>query len=248
MGLVETEAIVLRTYNLSEADKIVVCLTRAHGVVRAVAKGARRLKSKFGAGLEPLTILHICYYEKEGRELVSLRQAEIQKSFFALAGQVETVAALAYMSELVQEFAPPNEPNEKMFRMVRAAVEALAQNSVWRIAILRYFEVWTLKLSGFFPDLRSCSECRKQLPMDSDAYFNAESRLRCAACNGPATGANISSAALSQLRAIERLSPLDFALGAKDPDSVWMETGKLTQTLIGRALERQTRLQAVVAV
>src|SRR5215216_4935890 len=107
MGLVETEGIVLRTYNLAEADKIVVCLTRQAGVVRAVARGARRMKSRFGAGLEPFTIISLAYYEKEGRELVSMRQAEIIRSFFNLAQSAETVGALAYMSELVIEFAPP---------------------------------------------------------------------------------------------------------------------------------------------
>src|SRR4051812_28150680 len=106
MGLTETEAIILRTYNLAEADKIVVCLTRSCGVVRGVARGARRLKSRFGAGLEPYTIIALAYYEKEGRELVSVRQAEIIRSFFSLAQSAESVAALAYMSELVMEFAP----------------------------------------------------------------------------------------------------------------------------------------------
>ncbi|MBD0373986.1 MAG: DNA repair protein RecO, partial [Pyrinomonadaceae bacterium] len=116
MGLVETEAIVLRVYPLAEADKIVVCLTRSAGVVRAVAKGARRLKSRFGAGLEPFTLLSLSYFEKENRELVTLRQTDIQRSYFKLSQRAETVAALAYLSELVLEFAPPHEPNEKLFR------------------------------------------------------------------------------------------------------------------------------------
>ncbi len=246
MGLIETEAIVLRTYNLSEADKIVVCLTRASGIVRGVARGARRLKSKFGAGLEPLTILHISYYEKEGRELVSLRQVEIQKSFFSLATQIEAVTVLAYMSEIVQGFAPPNEPNEKMFRMVKATVEALALNPAQLLQLVRYFEVWTLKLAGFFPDLRSCAECRKRLHVNDDAYFNAESsRLRCEACSHKGSGIIFSKKALTQLRAIEHLSPLDFALTVKDDAAIWMETGKLTQSLIARVLERQTRVPSL---
>src|SRR5918911_1580009 len=127
MGLNETEAIILRTYNLAEADKIVVCLTRDFGVVRAVARGAKRLKSRFGAGLEPFTIINLTYYEKEGRELVTLQQAEIIRSFFGLAKTTEAVTAMSYMSELVLEFAPPHEPNEKIFRMVRAVLEALSQ-------------------------------------------------------------------------------------------------------------------------
>jgi DNA repair protein RecO (recombination protein O) len=94
LGLVESEAIVLRTYNLAEADKIVVCLTRRAGLVRAVARGARRLKSKYGAGLEPYTLLSLSFYEKEGRELHSLRELEIVRSYFHLSGNMEVSAAL----------------------------------------------------------------------------------------------------------------------------------------------------------
>src|SRR5882672_11930573 len=84
MALTETEALVLRTYNLAEADKIVVCLTRNEGLVRGVARGSRRVKNRFGAALEPFTLLHLTYYQKETQELVSMRQAEIVKSNFNL--------------------------------------------------------------------------------------------------------------------------------------------------------------------
>src|SRR5713226_4035946 len=78
MGLVNTDAIVLRTYNLAEADRIVLCLTRNAGLVRAVARGARRMKSRFGAALEPFTFIKLDFYEKENRELVTISQPEIQ--------------------------------------------------------------------------------------------------------------------------------------------------------------------------
>ena len=104
MGLVDTEALVLRSYNLAEADKIVVCLARSSGMIRAVARGARRLRNRFGAALEPFTILRITYYEKENRELVTLSHAEIVRSHFNLSQSADIVAALAYLSELLIEF------------------------------------------------------------------------------------------------------------------------------------------------
>src|SRR6266581_6160362 len=106
MGLVNTDAIVLRTYNLAEADRIAVCLTQSTGVVRAVAKGARRMKSRFGAALEPFTLIKLTFHEKENRELVTISAAEILKSHFNLAVEPEVSDALAYMGELVSEFAP----------------------------------------------------------------------------------------------------------------------------------------------
>jgi DNA repair protein RecO (recombination protein O) len=241
MGLVETEAIALRTYNLAEADKIVLCLTRNAGLVRAVARGARRLKSRFGAGLEPFTLISMSYYEKEGRELVSLRQAEIVRSFFGLSGNVEVVRALAYMGELVIEFAPPHEPNERLFRMVNACIVAAAQTPEEMAAIVRYFEVWILKLGGFLPDLRSCVDCGTSLREEESIFLDAENKLRCYECSN-GLGAALSKEAYTQLRATERLSPSDYTEVARRASiAAQREMTQVTQQLIERVLERPPR-------
>jgi DNA repair protein RecO (recombination protein O) len=241
MGLIESEGIVLRSYNLAEADKIVVCLTRHAGVVRTVARGARRLKSKFGAGLEPFTIIALTYYEKEGRELVSLRQADIIRSYFGLATSAEAVAALAYMSELVMEFAPPHEPNERLFRMVRAVVEALSKTPEDLTGLVRYFEIWTLRLAGYLPDIRSCADCAKRLVEDSPVYFNAEFKVRCGQCSNR-LGKEFSQAAHRLLRSAQRLSPSEFAHTMRDVQAGTMsDLADLSQGLIARVLERQPR-------
>jgi DNA repair protein RecO (recombination protein O) len=241
MGLVETEAIVLRSYNLAEADKIVVCLARQTGLVRAVAHGARRLKSRFGAGLEPFTFVQLSYHEKEGRELVTLRQLEITRSCFSLAASAETVAALAYMSELVLEFAPPHEPNERLYRMVQATLEALTRSPQELTAFVRYFEVWTLRLAGFLPDLRVCADCGHSFAEGESAMVNAEGRLRCLAC-GQGLGTTLSADALRQLRLSQKLSPTDFAERARATDlRTREEVAEVTQRLIGRVLEREPR-------
>ncbi|HKC65559.1 MAG TPA: DNA repair protein RecO [Pyrinomonadaceae bacterium] len=243
MGLNETEAIILRTYNLAEADKIVVCLTRDFGVVRAVARGARRLKSRFGAGLEPFTIVAMAYYEKEGRELVSLRQAEILKSFFSLARSAEVVSALAYISELVIEFAPPNEPNEKIFRMIRAILLALAQAPADVSSLVRYFEVWILKLSGFFPDIYRCADCGNRFGDQSAIFFSSEFRPLCALCS-QSNGIMIDDKGQELLRSAQRLPPLEFAeaarsLSEKERERVY----EVVQFVIRRTIERRPLTQ-----
>ncbi len=223
-----------------------VCLTRQAGVVRAVARGARRLKSRFGAGLEPFTVIALAYYEKEGRELVSLRQVDILRSFFGLASSNEAVAALAYMSELVMEFAPPQEPNERLFRMVRAVVEALAGAPEDLQSFVRYFEIWTLRLGGFLPDMRVCADCSKGLGEEPHIYLNAELRARCGPCSNR-LGKDLSRAAYKQLRLAQRLSPHDFATSARDANAAVMgEVAALSQDLIGRVLERQPRSRAAL--
>lgn len=233
----------MRTYNLAEADKIVVCLTRKQGVVRAVARGARKLKSRFGAGLEPFTLITLGYYEKEGRELLSVSQAEILQSYFSLAQNTELVASLFYFGELIVEFSPPHEPNENLFRMVRACLEAVSAVPEGVRAIVRYFEVWLLKLSGFLPELRVCIECGLRFKAESQVYFNAEQKPLCERCS-QGQGTALSREAYAHLLAILRKSPRDFASAAQSLSPAALgELSALTQRLIARVLERTPRAQ-----
>jgi DNA repair protein RecO (recombination protein O) len=244
MPFLETEALVLRTYNFGEADKIVVCLTRTAGLIRGVAKGCRKLKSRFGAALEPFTLARITCYQKENQELVSLRQAEIVKSHFNLSGNPETLTGLAYMGDLLIDFSPPYEPNEKLFRMVNACLDAISESQADLQMILRYFEIWLLKLEGYLPDIRRCGECHRPFDEKESAFMNSDLVLRCLRCSA-GRGNVLSERLQSQLRATQRLAPFVFAKEARDvPASIHREMAELTHQLLGRALERQPRLRS----
>jgi len=241
MGLVDTEALVLRTYNLAEADKIVVCLCRATGMVRAVAKGARRLRNRFGAALEPFTILRITYYEKENRDLVSLSHAEILKSHFDLAQNETIVAALAYLGELLIEFSPPHEPNEKLYRMSVACAEAMSSLPLETESITRYFEIWILKLGGFFPELKRCADCETAFDEQERAFLNAEARPRCYRCSR-GTGAPLANEARERLLATQRLGPADFASSSRGLAPVAKaQLANFTEQMLTSILSRRPR-------
>ena len=243
MAIIETEALVLRTYNFGEADKIVVVLTQAAGVVRGVAKGCRKLKSRFGASLEPFTFTKLTYYEKEHQELVALRQAEIVKSHFDLSSQAETLAGLAYMGDLVIEFSPPHEANDNLYRMVKACLEALSHSPTDMQLVLRYFEIWLLKLQGYLPDVRRCGECHEEFSDKSGVFLNLDLVLRCRRCS-QGQGSAVSKKLLAQLRATQKVGPDAFVKASHEvKDSVFREFAELTHQLIGRALERQPRLR-----
>ncbi|HWS56118.1 MAG TPA: DNA repair protein RecO [Pyrinomonadaceae bacterium] len=248
MGLVETEAIVLRTYKLSEADKIAVCLTRQAGLVRGVARGARRLKSRFGAGLEPFTHVNLTYFEKEGRELVTLSRAEIVRSHFAWASSAEALPVLGYLCELTIEFAPPHDTDERLFRMVRACMEAAAENPSALASVAVYYELWVLRLAGFLPELRRCGGCGRGLPAEGrKVYATPEGVLRCEGCAGSGDYA-FDPEAHAQMREMQ----------AKGP-AVWAESfgrmsaggrqrlSELTRRLLRRALEKDLRSQGAAA-
>ncbi len=183
MGLIETQGIILRTYHLAEADKIAICLTKDTGIIRGVARGARRLKSKFGASLELFTLINLTYFQKEERELVSIRQAEIERSFFNLAPSNETLIVLEYLAQLAIDFAPPHQAEERLYRMVRTTISAAYDNVELVPQIAIYFELWILRLAGYLPDLGSCGNCRGTLSrVRESVYINYEGVLFCSRC------------------------------------------------------------------
>jgi DNA repair protein RecO (recombination protein O) len=242
MSVFETEALILRSYNLAEADKIVVCLSRSAGLIRGVAKGCRKLKNRFGAALEPFTLINLTYYEKENRELVSFRQVEILKSRFNLSSNASILTGFAYMGDLLIDFSPPHQANDNLFRMALACFEAASETPGDLDAVLRYFEVWLLKLEGFLPDTRVCANCQKAF-VEETTYLGPDLSLRCSQCSNGRGGA-VSKQLRSHLRTAEKLSPAKFAEGARDVSKdTKKETAELTFHIIGRVLERMPRVR-----
>ena len=245
MALVDTEALVLRTYNLAEADKIVVALTKSAGLVRGVAKGCRKLRNRFGASLEPFTLINLTYYEKEHQELVSFSQTEILRSRFNLSSNTSILTGFSYMGDLLIDFSPPHQANDHLYRMALACFEAAAQSPEDLESVLRYFELWLLKIEGFLPDLKTCANCQRAFTDEAifPVYLGPDLSLRCAECSGK-RGSAISKRLHSQLRAIEKLPPPKFAEEAREsPSKTQKELAELTFHLIGRVLERQPRLR-----
>ena len=243
MALFETEALILRTYNLAEADKIVVCLSRSAGLIRGVAKGCRKLRNKFGAALEPFTLVNLTYYEKEHQELVSFRQVDILKSRFNLSSNASILTGFSYMGDLIIDFSPPHQANDNLYRMALACFEAASEKPEDLDAVLRYFEVWLLKLEGFLPDLRACGNCHNAFSRDEAVYLGADLALRCPQCSNSRGGA-VSKRLHTHLRTTEKLSPAKFAEEAREVSKeTKREMAELTFQIIGRVLERMPRIR-----
>jgi DNA repair protein RecO (recombination protein O) len=156
-----SEAFILRTYPLKEADLIVSFLARDAGKLRGVAKRARKPKSPFGSGLERLSHVKVFYFQRENRELVNLDSSELIASQFALASDYAAGVALDFIAEVSEQLLPPAEPNEKFFRLLLAVLDYLRQRQaqgVWQA--VSYFSLWAVKLSGFLPEMRIGGESR----------------------------------------------------------------------------------------
>ena len=155
MPLYTAEALILRTYKLAEADRIVVFLTRDRGKKRGVAPNARRSVKRFGAALEPLTEVRVAYFETERRELVGLNYAEPVRSPLA-ASSAEALSYSHYFAELLDEWAAEADADERLYRLGTSALEALVAG-VAADALARYFECWLLRLQGVYPSDLSIS-------------------------------------------------------------------------------------------
>jgi DNA repair protein RecO (recombination protein O) len=241
MALHTTEALILRTYKLADADRIVVFLTRDRGKKRGVAKGARRLKSRFGAGLEPLTRAVVVYFEKENRELVSLNTVDTVRSPLS-AKDPDALGYIGYLAELIDEWAADSDPNETLFRLGAAVLDALAE-AVPVERVVRYFEYWLLRLQGVYLSFAVCQQCGQDL-LDG-ARLTAPTRpLVCRAC--AATGSIVlSPQALAFLRAAgsvgpQRLGAIDLTLGAA------RELEAAHRVLIAWHLEKELRSTRVL--
>ena len=244
MPLHSTEAFALRTYSLAEADKICVFFTRDQGKVRGVAYGARKLKSRFGSSLEPFTEVALTYFQKEGRELVSVSTCEIVRSHFNRAArEVEAASAFSYMAELLTEFLPDQEPNERLYRLVGATLGAMEEQS-GLTQILRYFESWLLKLVGFYPDTSNCSMCDGSIGESELAFLSADGAPRCIGCSG-GRGTPVDQALRETLLKMFSLHPTAFARSTVRPDHL-RRMGEINYQIIRHALERDLRSRGML--
>lgn len=150
MPLFTADALILRTYALGEADRLVVFLTRDRGKKRGVAKNARQSRRRFGGALEPMTYGRVVYRERERRELVFLQDvAPLRSPLLIAASDSDVFGHLGYFAELIDEWAPENDPNETLFRLGTSVVDALTAGIAVE-PLARYFEYWLLRLQGVY--------------------------------------------------------------------------------------------------
>ena len=243
MPLHTADALVLRTYKLGEADRIVVFLTADRGKRRGVAKGARRPRSRFGGGLEPLTRVRTTYFEHERRDLVRLRQVEPLSSPLT-SGRAEALLYVSYFAELIDEWAPEADPNDRLFRLGSGVATALAAGGPVE-SLARYFEFWLLRLQGVYPSLTACRRCGGVLEGGALRLSPRLDGLLCAHCAGAGEGAPLSAAALGFLHAA-RTTPPDALSGIALPAQAGRELAAAHRRMLAAHLDKELKSARVV--
>lgn len=214
MPLYESEAIVLQSYPLGEADRLVSFLSRSMGRMRGVAAGARRPKSRFGSSLERISHIRIWFFERETRELVRISQCEMIESFLDAFRDYASSVALSLFSEITQAVLPDKEVADANFRLLLLCAQTVKRTGRAEPA-LAYFALWTVKLGGWLPPLDRCARCGRGLTdggqVSQAAYFSrSNSAIACGNCRRPGMKAiSAPGLAAAQRMLTERLNRLD---------------------------------------
>jgi DNA repair protein RecO (recombination protein O) len=228
-------AVVLRTYKLGEADRIVVFLTAGNGKVRAVAKGVRKTMSRFGARLEPMSHVRLLLYR--GRELDIVSQVESVESLSPMLANLDRVSQGMAVLEAADQLALEREPNEQLYRMVVGVLRTIAERSSPLVVPAFFWKL--LAAEGLRPELDACVRCAQDGGSTELVAFDLnEGGVLCRSCR---SGVPISPGALGLLQAILG-GRLNDALAAPDSPATH-EVATLATRAIEHHIER--RLKAV---
>lgn len=227
--------VVLRTYRLGEADRIVVLMTEEHGKVRAVAKGVRKTRSRFGARLEPMSHVRLLLYR--GRDLDIVSQADSVEPLAPLLSSLDRVSQGLAAIEAVDQLGLEREPNPRLYRMAVGVLRTIATRPSPLNVAAFYWKL--LAAEGLEPQLDACVRCGEADPAVPLVAFDlAEGGVVCRSCR---SGTTVSQAALGIVRDI---------LGGRLNEALALEESPATHevgVLATRALEHhvERRLKAI---
>lgn len=237
MPAFQSEAVILRTWPVHEADLIVSFFTRDYGRLRGVAKSALRSRKRFGGALEPMTVARAWFAERPRQELVRLDQLEIIRSPLAAPVGLIRMTALSFLAEFLDEALPEHDPQETVFRLVLSVLEQASVEQPWMA--LTYFSLWMTRLMGLLPDTSCCTVCGEGL-LGAEVFFQSYSDgLFCSLHRG--TGASALSADSWQLAKRMLREPASSFAAELWPRRRAQDLRRLTLQILERHLERKLR-------
>ncbi|MFO0752256.1 MAG: DNA repair protein RecO [Thermodesulfovibrionales bacterium] len=241
--LKRAKGIVLRSTVFGEADLIVTYLTPEYGLLKAFAKSPRKVKSRFGSSLEPLTYARISFLGKEESTLPRLTQSDIIRPFHALREDFRTFLSLSELLELNLSFLAERDPHPDIFTLLLTTLSKFEVNGGSALLYL-YYKIKFLEMAGYSPKLDVCGACGKALPQDDSpaaarryAFCLPHGAVVCPRCEGRQDNASLklSGGALRFYRSL-----LQWNSGVVDrinaPESLLSEVGGVIDSHIRYAL------------
>lgn len=201
-----TTAVVLRTLEFGESDKIVTLLTRDAGKLNGIAKGAKRSLRRFGGALELFSHVRIDYRQRRTAELSFLERAVLVRPWRGLLGSLERYAAACHVVEVADRLTAEREVGDRLFSVVVAALSRLDSGEPGALT-LRLYELAALAACGYRYDFDRCATCRGPLLPASCRGFVGEAGISCGECADRAgSGASLGARALALLVRLQSLA------------------------------------------
>ncbi len=242
MSVLTSEAVVLRTWPVHEADLIVSFFTRDFGRLKGVAKSALRSRKRFGGALEPMTVTRAWFAERPRQELVRLDQLEIIRSPLSTPVDHARMAVLSFFAEVLDEALPERDPQETVFRLLLAVLDqttVMQSDLVQPWMPLTYFSLWMTRLMGLLPDIAHCTACGEALEAGQTNFNSLGDGLFCSLHrNGNATELSADSWQLAQR--MLRAPAANFA-GEPWPRRRGQDLRRFTLQALERHLERKLK-------
>ena len=182
MALITTEAIVLKSLRWGEADRIVTFFSFKLGKVRTIARGARKMKSRFGGALEPFTYANITLFDKRNDSLASLNTVDIIESHASLRENLKCIMAAARMVSFVDGIAAERDSSSELFHTLRDGLQALIEKEDYSLTTL-IFQIHVLTHSGFCPQIDHCASCGKMFGSMRPRFSPLAGGLLCQVCD-----------------------------------------------------------------
>lgn len=236
----KTEAIVLRTMDLGEADRVLTVLTPRLGKLRVIAKGVRRPRSRIGGGLQPFSDVQLVL--AVGRTFDVVTSTSLEDPHLGLRNDLHSTAAAWYVVELADRFCEGAADSHEAFRLLAQALSALdAGPNVAREVVARWFELALLDAMGFRPELGRCLECGATIEPEGNAFSASGGGVLCPQCRHGSHGARpVSADALKVLRHLQR-SALVGVLTLRLVPALHREVERILHAAVSAVLERELR-------
>jgi DNA repair protein RecO (recombination protein O) len=240
-------AIVLRTVDYGESDRVVTLFTAERGKLAAFARGARASRRRFGGALEPFTLLAVEARERRGAETLSLESAQVERGFGALRGDLARIACAGYACELARELTRDAEAHPDLFELLAGYLEAL-DAAPPTAAALRAFELGALRAAGLGPRLEACARCGQAPGEGTRVRFDpAHGGLLCHRCTAFASPAarDLSAATARALARLDALGAGEGELGREEAREAREALTAFIEYHLGRRLQSRRFLDEV---
>jgi len=248
MSVLTSEAVVLRTWPVHEADLLVSFFTRDYGRLKGMAKAALKSRKRFGGALEPMTLARAWFAERPRQELVRLDQLEILRSPLSTTVDQTRMAVLSFYAEVIDEALPERDPQATVFRLLASVLEqtsAVESEVAQPWMALTYFSLWMTRLMGLLPDIAHCMVCGETLS-EGEVRFNAYADGLFCGLHSNGSGSGLCADSWQLAQRMLRAPAASFA-GEAWPRKRGQDLRRFTLQMLERHLERKLKTAEALA-